>query len=339
MPTPEPLENDYRLTEFTNEVQNIENNIASSLGVPENLLTAEPTTVTLYTSTGPVQLSGNPIFINNFITETSSAWSTPVITTGDLSWNTGRTALEGYVGQPLTIQTVESMRSTWTQVTGDYTSTWNISDNSVSINTNKNYGYNFNPLQDIKEIIRNKIKSNLLIKSGIKNRYLINKFSPQEIKARETLRDMISERDWRRYVTNGFLIVKGNLGHWYQIFNTCNERIRVYNKGKLFAKICIHTDEKCPPTDHILNMWTLIKLDENSLWGKLGNIYYEKETSSNGHPSFGVGIDFTSKVIKESSLIELFKNNKNAKLTPPQVYLSGYYSYDEIVNPEIAAVG
>jgi len=127
----------------------------------------------------------------------------------------------------------------------------------------------------IKRHLQEIMKSNLLIKMGdTRQNVLKNKVSAQEIKARQTLRDLISERDWRRYLTNGFVIVQGMSGKFYQVFND-QRHIKVYVKGKLTDEICIHTNaSECPPTDHILNMMTLIQCDENIIWTKgVGNVY------------------------------------------------------------------
>ena len=82
---------------------------------------------------------------------------------------------------------------------------------------------------------------------------------------------MISEKEWRRYVTNGFLMVRGASGKWYQIFNN-QKHTRVYEKGKLIKEICIHTDQACRNTDHVLNLKMLVEFDENSIWAG-GNKY------------------------------------------------------------------
>ena len=94
--------------------------------------------------------------------------------------------------------------------------------------------------------------------------------SPAELKARNTLRDMISEDDYRRYLTNGFIVVKGNYGLFYQVFHNHRTSVKVYKKGKRFNSLCIHTHDECPPTDHVLNMKLLIENDEDELW-RTGN--------------------------------------------------------------------
>jgi len=67
----------------------------------------------------------------------------------------------------------------------------------------------------LKEIM----KSNLLIRGRSRHLALPRYVTPQEAKARETLRDLISEREYRRYLTNGFVIIQAVSGKCYQVFN------------------------------------------------------------------------------------------------------------------------
>jgi hypothetical protein len=101
----------------------------------------------------------------------------------------------------------------------------------------------------------------------ISNRFrTLVKITPSELKARETLRDMILESEYRRYITNGFVMVKAiQSSRWYQIFND-RQKINVYEDGKKVCSLCIHTDDSCPPTDHIINMKLLAEIDEEKIW-------------------------------------------------------------------------
>jgi hypothetical protein len=92
-----------------------------------------------------------------------------------------------------------------------------------------------------------------------------------ELKARQTLREMLLESEYRRYLTNGFIMVRGQSGKWYQIFND-QRRIQVYENNKLVSRLCIYTSSECPPTDHVINMKLLAELDEDRLWSG-SNIY------------------------------------------------------------------
>lgn len=129
--------------------------------------------------------------------------------------------------------------------------------------------------QQIRQEIKSKIKDNLVIKINRRQARKvlpIHKINLNEIKARESLRDMITESEWRGYLTNGFIMVKGGSGLWYQIFNNQHEQLRVYKNGKFIQKICIHTDYECPPTDHVINMKVLVEIDEESVAAG-GNVY------------------------------------------------------------------
>jgi hypothetical protein len=86
--------------------------------------------------------------------------------------------------------------------------------------------------------------------------------------ARASLRDMLSEADWRRYVTNAFILTKGKSGLWYQLF--ADHRVVVYRKGVKIASICIHSSG-VPPTDHVINLKLLVEFDEHQVWAG-GNV-------------------------------------------------------------------
>jgi hypothetical protein len=123
-----------------------------------------------------------------------------------------------------------------------------------------------------KDVLRKNVstlmKTNLLIKTERKSssrQMLPLRYTPQEQKARDSLRDMLTEEEWRRYVTNGFIMVRGGSGYWYQIFAD-NSRLQVYKNNKKTHTVCIHTDKTCPPSDHVINMKVLIEIDEASLW-------------------------------------------------------------------------
>ncbi len=190
-----------------------------------------------------------------------------------------------------------------------------VSTNTYIVKGNGSLISIVNKEETLKNTIKSIIKSNLLIKKDVRQRALANKISEQEIKARMTLRDQISERDWRRYLTNGFVLIKGISGRYYQVFND-QRHIKVYNKGKLTDEICIHTDaSECPPTDHILNMMLLIQNDENLIWTKgIGNVYKKDNNSLSGNIissniSFCSGEDWYDKSV---SLSEKYKRLKVA---------------------------
>jgi hypothetical protein len=170
---------------------------------------------------------------------------------------------------------------------------------------------------DLADSIKEIIRSNLLIKTGRSRSHLPTQVSGQELKARDTLRDMLTEAEWRRYVTNGFIMVKGRAGFtspkfgvgisqkmsgsslWYQIFND-RRRVKVFQDGKEFAQICIHTVNECPPSDHVINMKVLVELDEDMIW-QGGNPHFQNDLSaslSSGSLSFDSGEGSLSERVK-----------------------------------------
>jgi hypothetical protein len=137
--------------------------------------------------------------------------------------------------------------------------------------------------------------------------------SAEELKARETLRDMLTEAEWRRYVTNGFLMIKGQSGKWYQIFSSRSERIRVFEKGIQTKVLCIHSSNECPATDHVINMKILAEIDEPSLW-KSANQYEPTkkpvvQTTDWHEAQFNAELGDTSKVYVplKNNLVEMVR--------------------------------
>lgn len=106
--------------------------------------------------------------------------------------------------------------------------------------------------------------------------------SPSELKARSTLRDLISEKAYRRYLINGFIMVRGKSGRYYQIFSD-QRHTKVYENEKCINEICIHTNKICPPTDHVINLKMLVEFDEQEVWDG-GNIHVGRDRSTFEQP-------------------------------------------------------
>lgn len=157
----------------------------------------------------------------------------------------------------------------------------------------------------IKDVIRETLKQNITVSAlSTRQEILTIQASVAEMKARETLRDTISEKEYRKYITNGFIMVLGASGKWYQVFNK-QKHLRVYDSGKFIKELCIHTDAKeVPPTDHVLNMKVMLECDEQTVWDA-SNLYepkkkvnsFIKEDSSNI-------VDLFSKLKKDRQFFE-----------------------------------
>ena len=93
----------------------------------------------------------------------------------------------------------------------------------------------------------------------------IVRVTPAEIRARQTLRDLVTEKEWRRYLTNGFVMALGRSGKVYQIKSDRSHTI-VWENNRKVKELCIVADEKCPPTDHVLTIKLMVELDEKAVW-------------------------------------------------------------------------
>ena len=119
-------------------------------------------------------------------------------------------------------------------------------------------------------IIR-KIQENLTI--IVKSRACpILEAKPNEYKAIETLREMISETEFRKYITHGFVLIKAKSGAIYQVFRN-KSHTRVWRNGKVQEEICVRlADHRCPPTDNVIAFKHMIEADEEA-FKKCGNIF------------------------------------------------------------------
>lgn len=118
--------------------------------------------------------------------------------------------------------------------------------------------------------VKDVVKNNLLIKT--KYRSELTRFNGVELKAIETLREIISESEFRKFIAYGFITVIAASGRKYQILRNQNH-IKVWKAGKLEEEICIRiADDKVPKTDKLIAFKTMIEANEDE-FRKLGNVY------------------------------------------------------------------
>jgi hypothetical protein len=123
---------------------------------------------------------------------------------------------------------------------------------------------------------RNRIKSKLtiIIKSRAQELCTI---PDNEWVAMQTLREMITEADYRKYIKDGFITIRGQSGKIYQIFRN-KSHTKVYFKGELIEEICVRLKSNAPPTDSVIAFKTMIEVDEES-FAVLGNRYNMKQAA------------------------------------------------------------
>lgn len=99
-----------------------------------------------------------------------------------------------------------------------------------------------------------------------------------ERKAIETLRDMITEEEYRRYIKYGFILVRGASGAVYQISRS-EQHTKVWVNGKVVEEVCVRiSDKSIPPTDNVIAFKAVIESDEES-FKKMGNLYTFKKAA------------------------------------------------------------
>jgi hypothetical protein len=83
-----------------------------------------------------------------------------------------------------------------------------------------------------------------------------------ELRARSTLRRVIGEDQYRRFMKNGFIVVRGQSGKTYQIFPGYNKTV-VWENGKKIEELCVVLSGDFPPTDSMIMRYLMILNDEN----------------------------------------------------------------------------
>jgi len=144
---------------------------------------------------------------------------------------------------------------------------------------------NFSDVKEIAEMNklppkRRKFRGNLIINVKSRADYtgLIG-YTASEQKALDTLREMISESDFRKYLTHGFILVQGGSGLTYQVPRR-KSHTKVWDNGQLVEEICIRiSDPRIPLTDNVIAFKILLESDENA-FRQLGNVYNMKKQAA-----------------------------------------------------------
>jgi len=117
-----------------------------------------------------------------------------------------------------------------------------------------------------------KIRSNLLIQIKSRAPSSHKEIPENEQIAMETLREYITEMEFRKYLKYGFVLVRGQEGKTYQVFKN-RSHTKVWKNGQIIEEICVHLkDRKIPPTDTVIAFRAMIQGDEEA-FRKLGNLY------------------------------------------------------------------
>jgi hypothetical protein len=116
-----------------------------------------------------------------------------------------------------------------------------------------------------------KLKSQLAI--VVKSRACpVNGVSEAEQRALDTLREMVSESDFRKYLKHGFLMIRGASGDMYQVHRD-RHHTKIWRNGKVAEEVCVRIkDPSVPPTDNVIAFKTAIEVSEEA-FKAMGNVY------------------------------------------------------------------
>jgi len=210
------------------------------------------------------------------------------------------TELEKYLYKPITQQSLHEIKyildSTSTATTGIMLNGMPFSDYTTGMWNSTNVRHvPFNPfpadefgivyyggvvqasgllaggLQSSKDIKRTRLKSNLIVVKNSRANYN-GDVAPNEQIALDTLREVVTEYEFRKYLKYGFVLVKGKSGDTYQIFRN-KSHTKVWRDGRVIEEICVRiADAMVPKTDNVIAFKAIIETDEVS-FKKMGNVY------------------------------------------------------------------
>ena len=111
----------------------------------------------------------------------------------------------------------------------------------------------------LRQIIQSRHAPAIIIRS---NRQAVKaQVELREQRARETLRSILGDERFRRFVCNGFVSVQAKSGRTYQIYPGHGMTI-VYDRGKPIEKLCVVLRGDFAPTDSLITRYLMILNDE-----------------------------------------------------------------------------
>lgn len=239
-----------------------------------NLNTYLNTTLSNYAYAGT---SGTQVTFNNCTFDTGTATTLPINYVDHVAhdehkdyFSVNRPNLTASGGTWVTGYTVDHASSS-VEVTFR-TDQYNLStEGNICLGSN---GVEWSMPASKQDFARRQMRSNLVIKTKTRAEEFALQGAPQnELLALETLREMVSEEAFRKYLKYGFILVEGQDGRVYQIFRN-KWHTKVWRGGQLIEEICVRisSDVKAPATDNVVAFKTMIEADEDE-FRKIGNVY------------------------------------------------------------------
>lgn len=167
---------------------------------------------------------------------------------------------------------------------------------SDSVNNTFIFAYDYNIIYDKKRTMRNIMKKrycDIIVKNRDPLRHIAIDNNPREFRARETLRRIIGNLAFKKFIKDGFITIKAKSGLVYRVFPG-HKMTMVYDRGVLIEKLCVVLKGDFPPTDSLIMRYLLILNDEDD---------FKKQAIKHNI----VNIDKISKSIDDRSLFEIWR--------------------------------
>lgn len=123
------------------------------------------------------------------------------------------------------------------------------------------------PMARMREIIRSRQAPTILVARAGAGQPV----DDREFRARETLRRMIGDEAFLKFLKKGFVSVRAKSGRIYQVFPGHASTV-VWENGKPIKSICVYLQGGFAPTDEVIMRYILITTDEEDFW-KRGNVW------------------------------------------------------------------
>ncbi len=135
-----------------------------------------------------------------------------------------------------------------------YDLTWNISNSGSRVVSSFR-----TPGERMREILRS--RSAPAIHRGNRRRSMTMVVDAREVRARSTLRNMLGDQSFRRFLRDGFVTVVPASGLTYRIYPGLGVT-EVYDRGIMIETMCVILKGNFPPTDSLIMRYLLILNDE-----------------------------------------------------------------------------
>lgn len=126
----------------------------------------------------------------------------------------------------------------------------------------------------------------------------------RERRARETLRKVVGPEEYRRFLTRGFVLVRGRSGLVYQCWpgHSIDTITKVWRHGACVERLCVYLTGDFPPTDELIMRALLIMNDEADFRSR-ANVHKAAHQTRRGAAAPAVGP-------AGKSLVQIYKSLK-----------------------------